>query len=288
MMKKLANICVYILTICFVIASTSCSLAFQVALHPFGTNSLYKSRGSKLRRRSQKNVAKEFGKQTYWEGSYKEALDEGGARQSESANVSFSWYCGWEELSPFIYDLVREHFGLAEDMDVHGDLTVLLPGVGNDSMIVDMYDDGFTKLSAFDYAPAAIECCKTILGEERLVDVTLNVADARNLREIYQTKYFDVVIDKGTLDSIYLIGKTDKSSKRSNVVKSIKEFTRITNSGGLLVCVTAVATDVIGDVLEEEDSVWEKVVDTRNGVFMTCDGFASINIDATLLVYKKR
>lgn len=42
---------------------------------------------------------------------------------------------------------------------------MLIPGVGNDAAVVDMFDDGYLDLTAMDYAPEGIERCRELLGK---------------------------------------------------------------------------------------------------------------------------
>ena len=90
----------------------------------------------------------DFGRMTYWDETY--------AKESE-----FSWYAGWhEELEPFFVELVPSTSA-----------EILIPGIGNDGCIRDMFDDGYTHLSAFDYAPEGVECAKKLFGTARLESI---------------------------------------------------------------------------------------------------------------------
>ena len=64
----------------------------------------------------------QFGRLSFWEESYK-----------ASDGDSFSWYCDeWADLEPFWADLVPDRGA-----------RVLIPGVGNDPTMVDLYDAGW-------------------------------------------------------------------------------------------------------------------------------------------------
>ena len=88
-------------------------------------------------------AASRFGRQDYWDDFYRD-------------NSQFSWYTGWDDLEPFL----REYLQTSD--------SILLPGVGNDAMLRDMYDAGYQTLTAFDYAPEGIARCRDMLGEERI------------------------------------------------------------------------------------------------------------------------
>jgi hypothetical protein len=45
---------------------------------------------------------------------------------------------------------------------------VLLPAVGNYAMLLNVFDDGFTRITAMDYVPEGISRCREMLGESRI------------------------------------------------------------------------------------------------------------------------
>ncbi len=90
--------------------------------------------------------------------------DDGGGcclrnKRYDSSPGTFSWYCNWkDELEPFFAELVPPGCNLS----------VLVPGTGNDVCIRDMFDTGYRRLTAFDYAPDGVECGRRMLSPERL------------------------------------------------------------------------------------------------------------------------
>ena len=210
-----------------------------------------------------------FGRQDYWNHLY----------ESQS---NFSWYAGWEELQPFIDEFL--------DHDQH----VLIPGVGNDATLVDMYEDGYSYLTAMDYAPEGIQRCREMLGESRIRTieeagngVNLVVADARDLKGVFEDHAFHAVIEKGTLDAIYLSGGHDKEQSMENLNLAISELGRCIKPGGTWISVTAVVIDQIQASFDARNSEWECLVE-KEQLYMTKDGYTSNNIDGTLLVWRKR
>lgn len=134
------------------------------------------------------NEQSNFGRMKYWDETY--------AKEEE-----FSWYCSnFEDLYPFWSELVP-----VNNNNNNNNNKILLPGIGNDASMVQMYDYGYHNLVAFDYAPEGVAQAKKLFGEERLANgVDISVADARNLS--YNDEEFDAVLEKGTLDAIYLSG----------------------------------------------------------------------------------
>ncbi len=224
----------------------------------------------------------QFGRMTYWDESYRESLFENensdGRDGSTSINdaETFSWYCGWEELEPFFAELVPLQ-----------NSTVLVPGIGNEACIRDMFDAGYQDIDAFDYAPEGVECAKRMFGPDRLKSMNgLQVADARSLP--YDDASFDVVLEKGTLDSIFLSGGKDKSLARKHLGMAVSELARVVKEGGIVFSVTAACVDAVQQSFDECNELkrcWKQIRD--GSLYMTEDGYASNNVDATMLVWER-
>ena len=90
---------------------------------------------------SQPRMGGKYGAKQYWDGMYSGS---GEAAQDGLPADRFSWYCGWRELEPFWNELVS------------CSARVLVPGVGNDATVADLYDAGWTNIEAFDYSAAAV------------------------------------------------------------------------------------------------------------------------------------
>jgi hypothetical protein len=233
-----------------------------------------------------------FGRMAYWDESYTEEGD----RDDEEDNV-FSWYCGWtDEMGPFFEELVPDKQSM-----------VLVPGIGNDVAIRDMFDfGGYHNIMAFDYAPQGVECAKAMFGEERLQTITNTVAavtsassdsgddettkkevfrvcDARDLSGEYGDNTFGAVLDKGTFDSVYLSGGKDKDKARVNLDMAVSETKRVLKKDGIVFSVTAACVDAVREAFGRDDD-WEQIRD--GGLHITEDGFASNNVDATMLAWK--
>ena len=68
---------------------------------------------------------------------------------------------------------------------------MLVPGVGNDAAMVSMFDDGWKRLTLFDYSSEGVRRAAELFGER---PVDLRVADACALP--YASAAFDAVLDK--------------------------------------------------------------------------------------------
>lgn len=166
----------------------------------------------------------QFGTKSYWDAMY----DGMGHFSSDE----YSWYYGWEVIKPFLMEYV------SGDLDAAGrsQLSILIPGCGNDPLLLDLYNAGYHCLTGFDYSAGAIDRQQTLLEYlpmgSNLDNVELRVEDARNLPEEWENR-FDVIIEKGALDAIYLSGE-------GNFEKSAKELLRVLRPGGVCFSVSGV------------------------------------------------
>ena len=217
----------------------------------------------------------QYGRQDYWNQFYESSKDE-----------PFSWYTGWDDLEAF----VREFLDTSD--------RILVPGVGNDAAIVGMYDAGFHYLTAMDYAPEGIERCREMLGDrllkrknsgdkEKEKGVELLVADARQLTGVFRDHSFDGVLEKGTLDAIYLSGGEDKATCEKNLNAAISELGRCVKPGGIWMSVAAVVVDQIQSSFTDRTDEWEELAG-KDDMIMTSDGYASNNVDGNIRVWRKR
>lgn len=224
-----------------------------------------------------------FGRQDYWNQFYEAQEEEG----------SFSWYSNWDELEPFCREILGGPYSDKKQQQQH----VLVPGVGNDALLRDMYDSGYKYITAFDYASAGIECQKHLLGsrirnnnddddDADSNNINLVVADARNLPFFNST--FDSVIDKGTLDAIYLSGGIDKVLGQKHLNMAVSELARVLKPGGIALSISAACVDAVQSSFQEStntDNVWKQIHD--GSFYITDDGYTSNNIDGTLLAWER-
>lgn len=217
-----------------------------------------------------------FGRMEYWNNCYEDEDD-------------FTWYAEWNDIQPFFSELVPLHVPLNEKIDAKDSSSdkaqlarprVLLPGIGNDKSMVDMFDYGYSHLTAYDYAPEGIESAKRFFGER---DCDLRVADARDLP--YKDDSFDAVLEKGTLDAIYLSGASDKGLASRHLDMAVEEMARTVKKGGVVMSITAACAGAVRESFGKDKDTWRVV---RDGDFyVTDDGYTSNNIDATIFAWER-
>ena len=212
-----------------------------------------------------------FGRKDYWNEIY----------AASARNSSFSWYSEWKDLAPLVQELIPSRKS-----------RILIPGVGNDSLLRDMYDAGYTNLVAFDYAPDGVACALDQI-QDRLVEII--VADARDLTAVFPNDSFHAVLDKGTLDAIYLSGgKSNKALGATHLSWAVREFRRVVKPGGVIVSLSAACADAVRlawevpqeTYLNNGDEQWTCVRD--GSIYVTEDGYASNNVDGMLFAWRRK
>jgi len=178
----------------------------------------------------------QFGTKEYWDELYQ--------GRGDFPMDEYQWYFGFEKYGKFV-----QSFAPSKDEEV------LIPGIGNDPILLDLLQKGYTKLTATDYSEFAIERQQDLLShqqypfsfkiededeiigefDENYVEqrpTMLLQMDARKMPTRWTHK-FDAIVEKGALDAIYLSGG-------GNVERAANEFERILKPGGILISVSGV------------------------------------------------
>lgn len=245
-----------------------------------------------------------FGTKEYWDTMYNG--EDSNTNDDGLSAEEYSWYCGYQELQPFWDMLVAPLISSVTDTDVENNdndeehdvmnkkrVKVLIAGIGNDITPIQMYDDGWTNMIAFDYSESGVSRAQELFGPTRLhrnddtnnddstTGAKLLVADCRELLTI-PNGTINATLDKGTLDAIYITGK-------EVFLDSVKELTRVTAKNGIIVCVSAVIPqeELLDAFVEEsDDSCWETVLD--GGLAFADGGEATIDLGANLYSFRRR
>lgn len=148
----------------------------------------------------------EFGEGSYWDNRYKN--DTG----------LYDWYFNWWRVSPLLKNYIEDRKN-----------NVLVLGCGNSTMSADMVKDGFQKVYNIDISSVVIDNMKnTFKDEPKLIWEEMNCAVLK-----YNDNFFDLCIDKGTLDAIVC------NSDDINLMRdSLKEIYRTLKPGGRFISIT--------------------------------------------------
>ena len=192
----------------------------------------------------------EFGTKKYWDDMYQ--------GRGDFPMDEYKWYFGFDKYSKLI-DLYATGVATTEPSSnehkkknrTNKDVEILIPGIGNDPILLDLLQKGYTQLTATDYSRHAIKRQQDILSykgyayndcsetdddddiplqkkkkndnndgnsrsKQKQPKVMLHQMDARKMPKEWTNK-FDIIIEKGVLDAIYLAGD-------GNIEKASKEF----------------------------------------------------------------
>lgn len=212
------------------------------------------------------SVAQPFGRKEYWKGAYRESKSD------------FSWYAAWNDLEPFLQEFVPRK-------ECH----ILIPGIGTDAALLrDMSTSGYIHLSAFDYAEESI----TYLQQHHRdvpQSIALSIADVRNLTGCYEIDSFEAVLDKGTLDAVYLAGQ-GVNERQDNLQRAVRELHRILKPGGILLSLSGICADALLDCdswNSGKNTAW-KCLSDGSSIYTTAAGYTSNNLHGTLIVWQKK
>lgn len=190
-----------------------------------------------------------FGTKEYWDDVY--------AGRGDFPADCYSWYYGFDVLNKHVKHYISDK--------TH---RILVPGVGNDSLLVDLVQAGYRNLVGQDYSEHAVERQEDLLWQvDGAAEVSMLQGDVTNL-PVEWTATFDAVIEKGLLDAVYLSGD-------GNVERATSELLRVLKPGGVMVSVSGVVPEdlrrqLAADVKWLRDGtmdlqagcfVWQKTVD---------------------------
>ncbi len=191
------------------------------------------------------------GTKTYWDEMY--------SGMGDFSSEEYTWYFGWGELKSYFMEYAPPP---AKKRNNH-EPKILVPGIGNDSILLDLYNYGYRDITAFDYSQSAIDRQLDLLSysSKALQDVQLKVLDARKLDIDWDSK-FDMIFEKGALDAIYLSGD-------GYVELAAEELKRVIKVGGIFISVSGVVDEALRRSLFATDD-WEWLRDGSDDLKAGC------------------
>lgn len=188
----------------------------------------------------------QFGTKEYWDELYQ--------GRGDFPADEYQWYYGFDEYGKY----VTSHLPLYS--------RILLPGIGNDPIVLDLLQKKYTNLTGTDYSNHAIERQRDLLSYSfsgNAESVTLLQMDARAMPSNWSNA-FDAIIEKGALDAIYLSGD-------GNLERTVQEFERVLKPDGVLISVSGVVpTELRKDVFGDGKWRWirDGSDDLKAGIFV--------------------
>lgn len=116
---------------------------------------------------------------------------------------------------------------------------VLELGCGNSRLSMDMFHDGITQITCSDLSPIAVQQMQKRLEEENCTGVTVAVADMLNLP--FQDNAFDVVIEKGCMDVLFVNSGdpwNPKPETRKSVSSMLESVHRVLSPNGVFISIS--------------------------------------------------
>lgn len=170
----------------------------------------------------------QYGKTNMWDEFYMK-FDDG-----------FEWFLSYAALAG--------HFSQWVDKDAR----IFHAGCGNSTLCEDMFLDGYENIFNSDISRVVIDMMKEksveftaeeikpkegmsheLISPATAVGVQWKQCDACELQSVIEDKCFDVVIDKGTLDSLYCSPDPKRATH-----KYLQEMDRILQPEGLFLCIS--------------------------------------------------
>eukprot|EP00638_Chattonella_subsalsa_P005561 CAMPEP_0117738968 /NCGR_PEP_ID=MMETSP0947-20121206/3457_1 /TAXON_ID=44440 /ORGANISM="Chattonella subsalsa, Strain CCMP2191" /LENGTH=227 /DNA_ID=CAMNT_0005554783 /DNA_START=138 /DNA_END=821 /DNA_ORIENTATION=+ len=197
----------------------------------------------------------QFGTKEYWDNMY--------VGMGDFDSEEYSWYFGFDTIKPIFLGNMPIPSKEQNDENRGDDMRMLVPGVGNDGSLLDLYNFGYKNIVAFDYSSHAIDRQRDLISYDQnaLRDIQLLVRDARELDAVW-TESFDVIFEKGGLDAIYLSGP-------GNVDIAVKELKRVIKPGGYFMSVSGVLPEDLRRKIFSTDD-WKWIRDGSNDLKAGC------------------
>ena len=170
----------------------------------------------------------DYGNPSYWDERY-----------SARSNESFDWYQSYDMLKPYLKPLLSSNV----------DFEVLIPGCGNSSIGVEMFQDGYQNITCVDSSTVVVQQM-----QERYHNIeSLEFIPANCCRlEFVPENCFDFILDKALLDSL-LCG----DSSFSKATDYIWEMYRILKPGKAFVVVSHGNPNTRLNLLNSTDRQWK-------------------------------
>lgn len=148
----------------------------------------------------------------YWETRY--------ATSSMDSDKTYDWLLGWDDVSNLLETIAP--------YDSH--TTVLHLGCGNSTMPEEMYEAGYRQQTCIDISPSVIAHMEA--RSRSRPSMQWIIADCTDLTAVLASESFDLVIDKGTIDSFFF-HEGDALMLR----RFVGEAFRVTSSSGVYVSI---------------------------------------------------
>lgn len=166
----------------------------------------------------------EFRTREYWDRFFRERNEE-----------AFEWYGSFEDVRAKIVDETKLKRGEA----------TLVIGCGNSDFSAQLYDQGFHAIRNLDFSEqviAEMRAKNQILRPE----MSWDLGDMTDMKELYADGQFDVVFDKGALDALMSV-ESDQVLRQA--ADMFREIDRILSAKGRYLCITLAEPYILQSLL---------------------------------------
>ncbi|PIA55592.1 hypothetical protein AQUCO_00700120v1 [Aquilegia coerulea] len=155
---------------------------------------------------------------TYWDERFK-------------SEEHYEWF---KDYSHFQH-LIQQHI----PSNSNSNSSVLELGCGNSKLCEELSKDGITDITCIDLSPIAVENLRSRLLDKGYKDIKVLVADMLELP--FGEESFDVVIEKGTMDVLF-VDSGDPWNPRAETVNKVttmlKEVHRVLKQDGIFISIS--------------------------------------------------
>ncbi|KAK3697176.1 hypothetical protein QZH41_013556 [Actinostola sp. cb2023] len=151
---------------------------------------------------------------------------------------AFEWYGDYFELSSVLHKYSK----------VKDDILVL--GCGNSRLSEDLYDLGYHGLVNIDISDVVISQMKDRNKEKR---ANMEFIKMDMLKMSFKENQFNVILDKGTLDAIFV---SEDAEVVSDVNQMFSEIQRVLQTNGRYICITLVQEHILDQLLSHFSNGW--------------------------------
>lgn len=149
----------------------------------------------------------QYGQKSYWEERYQNDAE------------PFEWYQRYITIKPLLLPVLAQF----------DHPRVLSIGCGTSRLSEDLYAEGVKQVHGIDYSDACIRQMQDRYSEYQ--DLKFSCMDCRNMG--FEEGHFDVVFDKGTLDSILCSENASDSA-----TQTLQEIQRVLSPRGVFFCIS--------------------------------------------------
>lgn len=168
----------------------------------------------------------EFASKSYWDSFFKKRKN------------AFEWYGEYSHLC----GMLHKHCKPVEK--------VLMVGCGNSKLSEDMYDVGYHHIVNIDISDLVIKQMikKNNVNRSKMKYIKMDIKETS-----FDNEEYDVVIDKGTLDALFI---DNKEETVNGIKKMFGEIHRTLKTNGRYICVTLAQGHILEQLLSHFGASW--------------------------------